>query len=174
MGIARAARDRIRPDKLIWIPSKTPPHRGPGVLEAEERLRMLRAWASGRKWCEVSDLELRKGHSGFTVETLEIFSSEYPGAELYFLMGNDEAVNFGSWKEPERILELARPVIARRSGTSRRLPGEIAARSVFLENPEFDISSSEVRRRLRRGEDAGELLDPFIYRYIMDNSLYAA
>ena len=172
MEIARAALKELAPEKIFWIPSKNPPHRQVEGEQADVRFLMLKEWA-GRSGGphEISDIEIRDGHSGYTVETVESFSALFPGKKLYLLVGSDEAECFQSWKDWERILELAELAVARRKKETV-IPGSVSGRAVMLHNRIVKCCSTEIRRRLRESEPVDECLDPVIYRYIKNLGLY--
>jgi nicotinate-nucleotide adenylyltransferase len=171
LKIARAAYEKIRPETLIWIPSKYPPHREVKGLSAEERLKMLKWWLKDKPGFEVSDIELKEGHSGYSIETIEKFMEKYLGKKLYLLIGSDEAAEFKTWKRWEDILKLVQLVIADRD-ESLEIPREVRENALFLENKVFDVSSTEIRKRIAEGLPLEGLVDGDIINYIKEHNLY--
>ena len=106
LGHIRAAEYAIRAlqlQKLLLIPSCSSPHKPlpAGSATPEQRLAMAKLWA-GEKM-EVCDLELRRGGTSYTYQTVEQLKKQYPQDELVLFMGTDMFLSFHTWKEPQRI-----------------------------------------------------------------------
>jgi nicotinate-nucleotide adenylyltransferase len=86
---------------------------------ADVRMEMARAAADGEEGVEASDLEVGRDEVSYSYRTLELLVEEDPGSELYFLLGADMAAGLGSWREPERVVELARLGVVPRPGVGR-------------------------------------------------------
>ncbi len=184
---ARAVFGLLKLDKLLVIPTGHPPHKAlPSESPApEQRLEMTRLAMEqtglGDK-AEVLDLELRRGGNSYTADTLACLKEKYPEDELWLLMGADMFLTLHTWHEPERILSLAGVVAfgrteadteelfsVQRDFLCRRFP---QARIFTLSIPGVvDVSSTELRERLARGEGGG-LLAPAVYGYILREKLY--
>jgi nicotinate-nucleotide adenylyltransferase len=161
------------------MPTGNAPHKqieqepGPGV-----RLEMARLVAAGDELLEVSELEVSEPGPSYTFRTLEKLSEQRPREQIYFLMGADVAANLESWKEPERVLELARLGIAARPGTAtdeaeaalERLGAE--DRAEWIRMPELGISSTRVRRRVAQGRPIRYLVTDPVLELIEANHLY--
>ncbi len=173
-------------DKLFFVPTATPPHKAlpEGTPPAEERLRMTDIAADtlrlpGR--VAVSDIELCRSGKSYTVETLEEFRRQYPDDELWFLMGSDMLFSLPEWYRPEKICALAHlAAFARGTGKelsalkeqAQRLKETYGAQVTILELPQVvDVSSTQLRELLAKGEGSEYLLDP-VYGYILRRSLY--
>ena len=184
---ARAVSGLLKLDKLLIIPTGHPPHKilPPGSPTPEQRLEMTRLAMEqtglGDK-AEVLDLELRREGSSYTADTLACLKEKYPEDELWLLMGTDMFLTFHTWHEPERILASAGIAAfgrteadteelfsVQRDFLCRRHP---QARIFTLSIPGVvDVSSTELRERLARGE-GGSLLAPAVYGYILREKLY--
>jgi len=171
MEIAAAAYEKVCPDKLIWIPSKNPPHRKIEGESAENRLKMLRKWTEDKPEYGVSDAELEKEHSGYTVETVRKYKNNNPRAKLFILIGTDEAEDFKSWKDYKKIISMSTPVIGRRKKRVS-LPSVLKENAVCLENGIYDVSSSELRKLLYSGKGISGYVDKVIEEYIKAHNLY--
>ena len=166
-------------DKLLLIPSCTSPHKPlpPGSPEPRQRLEMTRLWA-GEKM-EVCDIELSRGGTSYTYQTVEQLKAEYPDDELILFMGTDMFLSFHSWKEPERILRCVSLAVFYRGEKGEtdaigNLQKEYAAKghTVYLvENPVLEISSTQLRRMLVF-RCAAPFVDERVLRYIQENGLY--
>ncbi len=161
------------------MPTGEAPHKrildDPG---AELRLAMARLAASDDERFEVSGAEIERGGPSYTHETLEALVAD--GEEdLVFVMGADAALGLESWRNPERVVELARLAIARRSGVSdaelvsvlRSLGAE--DRAEMLEMPEFGISSSAARERAKAGRPLRYVVPEQVARFIVEKRIYS-
>ena len=129
-------------DLLLIIPSARPPHRD-AVLGAEERLSLTRTAFGGDPRIEVSDIELRRPGPSWTVDTLEEIQKLWEPDELLLVIGVDQYRGFDSWRNPERILELAHLAVIPRE--EPRYP------CVTAPVTRVDVSSTRVRDRLMAG-----------------------
>jgi nicotinate-nucleotide adenylyltransferase len=135
-------------DRLVIVPAARPPHREP-ELAAEERLALVREAFEGDARFEVSEIELRREGPSWTVRTLERLRTELEAADLFLVIGVDQYRTFAGWRDPDRIVRLARLVVLPRHGD---LP-EPDARFPFETVPvtRVDVSSTRVRERLDAG-----------------------
>jgi nicotinate-nucleotide adenylyltransferase len=146
----------------------------------EQRLAMTRLAAADDARFSVSTLEVERDGPSYTYETLEMLASEREDTELVFVMGADAAVGLESWRNPDRVVELARLAVARRSGVS---DAEVAAvmrslgcdgdRATMLEMPQFGVSSSAVRERAASGRPLRYLVPESVARFIEEKRIYS-
>ncbi len=182
IGHIRAAEYAIREldlSKLLLIPSCSSPHKPLPVGSAtpQERLEMTKLWA-GEKM-EVCDIELTRGGTSYTYQTVEALKEQYPDDELILFMGTDMFLSFQTWKEPERILKCVSLAVFYRGDkgeknaiSAQKQEYEKQGHTVYLvENPVTEISSTQLRRMLVFG-CAAPFLDERVRQYIADNSLY--
>ena len=187
MGHARAARaalGQLAPDLLLFVPDYLPPHKSldSGSPDAWERFTMTQLMAREEfPAAQVSDLELGRGEISYTVDTLEELLGRYPGAEFYLLLGSDMFLSFESWYRFERILELCTlaPFVrgpgeeAQLAAQAQRLGERYGARVELIQNEFLEISSTELRAALKRGEGV-RLIPRSVYAYIIGKRLYGA
>ena len=140
---------------------------------------MTRLAAADDARFSVSALEVEREGPSYTYETLEQLAEERGESDLVFVMGADAAVGLESWREPERVVGLARLAVARRAGIS---DAEVAAvlRSLgaeggatMLEMPQFGVSSSAVRERAAAGRPLRYLVPEPVARFIEEKGIYA-
>ena len=149
-------------DEVRFLPNAAAPHKAPGT-PADVRLRLLEtALAATGLAFQVEPFELERGGVSYTVETLEGLCAREQ-AHWIFLMGADQLAAFGSWKRPERILELASLAVAPRPGFPEPvLPALLTGRLrtrwsgaagewVWLPSTELDLASTQLRADLIRG-----------------------
>jgi nicotinate-nucleotide adenylyltransferase len=164
LALARAAAAQLGLDRVLLVPAWEPPHKPGGpTIPAARRVAMARAATDGDPLIEVSTLEVDRAGTSYTAETLEQLANDHPGAQLWFIMGADQLEGFAGWSRPERIVELARLAVAWRPGAGdpamEHLAGPVAAGRIdVVDMPEVPISSTEVRRRLERGEDVSGMV----------------
>lgn len=171
---AQDAMDRLALDRLAVVPAAVQPLKGAAeVTPAGTRLAMARLTFGGDPRFEVSSVELERGGVSFTVDTLEEFARRDPGAERFLLLGADVLSSFAQWRDPERVLALARPVILARSGSEVALPqGLDAARLLPLETRRVDVSSTEIRARVRSGKSIRGFVTEGVAALIERDGLY--
>lgn len=142
-------------DLLLIVPSARPPHRD-AVLDAEQRLELVRTVFDGDPRIEVSDIELRRPGPSWTVDTLKEVRRRWKPDELVLVIGADQYRSFDSWRDPLEILELAELAVMPRDG---ELPRE-DPRYPFVAAPvtRVDVSSTRVRERLSTGRSVRYLV----------------
>jgi nicotinate-nucleotide adenylyltransferase len=168
LAAARAAMDCAHLDRVRFVPSATPPHRGPAVAGAEQRVEMTRLAIAGEPRFEVSDNEVRRGAVSYTVDTLREMRELHPDDELFLILGWDAAKLLPAWHEPEEVRRLASIVIVTRPGSGK--PN--ADSDILCERPTPDISGSALRRAIAKGEPLGERVPKSVARYIAEHGLY--
>jgi len=177
VSVATDLADHLALDSLLWIPAGSPPHKaGTSVSAPGARLAMVRAAASGDPRFDVSTLELERPGASYTVDTVRALRGELPDAELYLVLGVDQLALFETWREPEVILEHARLAVMDRDGRSaadaaRCLPD--GARAVLVPVRRVDVSSTEVRRRVREGRSITGLVPESVRTIIERERLYS-
>ena len=188
MEAAKAAINHLGLDRLLLIPTKLPPHKflPTGGANEEHRLAMTKLMADGiGPKATALDLELRRPGVSYSVDTISALREEMPEAELYLLMGTDMFLSFESWREPEAIAkDVVLVPFYRESGgshelfavQSEKLKAQLGATIFHLPLASIHpISSSQIRKLLateERWDEAGALLWPPVYGYILQNQLY--
>ena len=181
LAIARNARDELGLGWVLLMPAHSIAHKHAGIDPgAEHRLRMCRLLvedASDASGLSVCALEVERGGSTYTVDTLEQLHNRHPHARLTLIMGADTARTLPSWREPARLLALADLALVRRTGVSDQAVLQSVAwpeRVRFLHMPLLDVSSTAARERLARGEQVDELVGGAVAGYIAEHGLYRA
>jgi nicotinate-nucleotide adenylyltransferase len=180
LALAQEALWQLELSEVVLMPAGEAPHKrivdDPG---REQRLAMTRLAAADDPRFSVSTLEVDRDGPSYTYETLELLAEERGDAELVFVMGADAAVGLESWRRPERVIELSRLAVARRSGVS---DAEVAAvmrslgadgRATMLEMPQFGVSSSSVRERAAAGRPLRYLVPESVARFIEEKAVYS-
>ena len=169
--VAGDACEALALDRVIWIPvARQPLKEAPALASAEDRRRMVELAIGDDPRFSLDTVEMDRGGLSFTVDTLESLAGRHPGATLVLLAGADAWSDFERWRHPERILELAGVAVIARAGeqASARAgysPEVVAARRV-------DVSSTEIRDRVRRGLPISGFVTEAVRRHILDARLY--
>ena len=179
LALAQEALWQLGLREVVLVPTGEAPHKriadDPG---RELRMTMTRLAAADDSRFSVSGLEVEREGPSYTYETLEMLAEEKGDTELVFVMGADAAVGLESWRNPERVVELARIAVARRAGVSE---ADVAAamrslgaegRATMLEMPQFGVSSSAVRERAASGRPLRYLTPEPVARFIEEKGLY--
>jgi nicotinate-nucleotide adenylyltransferase len=179
LALAQEALWQLGLDEVVLVPTGQAPHKRiadePG---AETRVEMTRLAAAEDSRFSVSAAEVEREGPSYTYETLEALAEERADTELVFVMGADAAVGLESWRQPERVVELARLAVARRAGVSE---ADVAAvmrglgceeRATTLEMPQFGVSSSAVRERAKRGRPLRYLVPNSVASFIEERGIY--
>jgi nicotinate-nucleotide adenylyltransferase len=169
-------------DRVLLVPARLSPHKGEGSDPgAEHRLAMCLLAIEGLDGLEVSTLELGRDGPSYTVDTLSAIHERSPDVQLTFILGADIAGTLPAWREPARLLELADLAVAARNGSDRGRALEAVAalngsaeRVSFLQMPPVEVSSSDIRARVRAGEPIEGLVGAPVARYIGEHRLYTA
>lgn len=181
--LAESCREQCALDQLWFLPAAVPPHKQQRELTpAEARIDMLELAVGGHEHIKVSKLEIERGGVSYTVDTLTAIAEQEPEAELFFLMGADSLLDMPNWRSPERICELALPVVVRRAGTSEpdftvldrfvmddRLQ---KIREHQVEMPPMELSSTDIRHRVAEGRSIRYRTPRATEKYIETNGLY--
>ncbi|MFH1007341.1 MAG: nicotinate-nucleotide adenylyltransferase [Candidatus Latescibacterota bacterium] len=162
-------------EKVIFVPSADPPHKESRRLtHAEDRLKMVSLAIARDSRFEVSAIELERPGKSYTVDTLRQMGTSF-GAKvgLCFIIGADNVPEIRTWKQPEVIFDLAEVIVATRPGFEPHSMDEpFVERMTFVSTPEIALSSTEIRRRVKRGWPIGYWVSEAVVQYIADNRLY--
>ncbi|MEE2876988.1 MAG: nicotinate-nucleotide adenylyltransferase [Candidatus Neomarinimicrobiota bacterium] len=174
--IAETIQESERFDKVVFIPASIPPHKEEDISPIEDRLEMLRLALMDNDHFDVSDIEIERGGVSYTVETIEDAKARFgiDAEDLYVLIGSDSLLGFHHWKQYESILHECRVIVAQRPGfRPSRIDPKILSRIQFANIPQIEVSSSQIRRRIRNGSTIRYLVPSPVMNYIQDQGLYS-
>lgn len=179
--VARDVADALGLTRLLWIPAAVSPFKvGVDATDAGVRLRMVEEAVAADPRFVADPRELGRPGPSFTVDTLEALREDHPTAILYLVVGADQFRGFPRWKDPGRILALARLAVMDRAGVvapdlldevADALP-EVRARVEFVPVRRMDVSSTAVREAVARGDDPGRWVPAGVARIIREEGLY--
>lgn len=181
VAAAKAFMEQMWLDILYVIPTFAPPHKEVcDKITPYDRLRMCDLAFAGMQGVIVSDLEIRRGGTSYTVDTLRALSGE--DDRLFLLCGTDMILSLDTWREPEEIFKLSYPVYIRREGD--KLLDAMIVKKIGEYNEKYgkmvrrivsdpiELSSSEIRADVLAGRDISAKVAPAVAEYIKRNSLY--
>lgn len=166
--------------RVVFLPAGRPPHKPSRILASDhDRIEMLRLAIRRTPSFSVSMVDLERPGYSYTSRSLEILHDYFdPGTELIFLMGQDSLRDFPNWHRPDLIAQQAQLGVAQRPGVEtsvadieKQVP-ETAGRIHLVPVPLIGISSTDVRRRIRRGEPFRYQVSPLVADYIDEQKLY--
>jgi nicotinate-nucleotide adenylyltransferase len=208
LAVAQAAAEAIGLECVLFVPAGRPPHKlDVAITSAEHRLAMVRLAIEGNERFAVDSLEIDRAGPSYTVDTLEAIRSRHAtggsatdgarpdgsstdgsgpdgsstvssGPDLAIIVSVEAYRQLPSWRDPARIVELARIVVAPRDGYADAAPDALAgvpggpARTVFLDKPRLRLSASELRTWASEGRSLRYLVPDAVAAYISDHGLY--
>jgi nicotinate-nucleotide adenylyltransferase len=166
-------------DQVLFVPAGSPPHKPSRPITAtRHRLRMVELAIGDRPCFGLSHVDVERPGPHYSADTLRLLRDEWPGATLFFIVGSDLLTGILSWHEPQRIVELAELAAVQRPGPQpdldrleAALPG-LRERLHPVEMPLLDISSTDLRQRVREGRPITYLVPPEVESYIAEHELY--
>ena len=179
--VAEECRDRLRMDRVIFVPARLPPHKQTRSLTApHHRMSMVRIAITSNPGFEASPIEFERPGPSYSVDTLRQLRRNYPqGTEMSFIMGADSLNELASWHDPAGLLAICKLVVVNRPGApaveSSYLAGVYPGageRLIAIEVPGLDIASSDLRERLRTGMTVRYQVPEQVIDYIESNELY--
>lgn len=196
LAIASRAREQCRLDAVVFIPAASPPHKEQReISELRHRRRMLELACGSGVGFFVSLLEAERRGPSYTIDTLRTLKDHFPlQTELFFIIGSDSFIDLPSWKEPERLLDYANLVVARRASSNsvgierildlhfpayrdriaeniyRREKGGCAI--ILLDMEPVEVSATEIRELVRQGRTIAHLVPKAVSSYIREQGLY--
>lgn len=172
--LAEQVREKLQLDQIIFIPSASPPHKTEQKLSpADGRFEMTKLAIEGNPYFSASDIELKRTGLSYTVETLRELKELHNDVEMYFLTGSDVLDEITTWRDPEEIYRLAKIVIAIRPGFDELDPEDsFAKKSIIIEITGVDVSSTQIREKVKRGESIKYLVPSKVEEHIRKKNLY--
>jgi nicotinate-nucleotide adenylyltransferase len=196
---AEEVREKLRLDRILFIPSGTPSLKTEELAEAVHRYKMTRLAVVTNRFFELSDIECRHPGKSYTVKTVEELKKASPGIDFLFILGIDAFLDIPNWWNPENLIVLMDFVVIPRSpfrfvdllsspyisADERALKKLDAAEIesytaklkgnrdiIALRLPIIDISATRIRKRLSEGKSIKYLLPEAVESYIISNKLY--
>lgn len=170
--VAQAALEELGLDRLFFIPAAHSPFKPENALApAAARLRLLRLALAGQTRCEIDDQEIQRGGVSYSIATVREYRWRFPQAELYYLIGMDNAAALPQWREAEALAALAIFVVVPRPGQAA-MACPAPFRSVVLKGIPFGVSASQVRERVRQRLPLAGLVPEAVAEALRNSGLY--
>ena len=170
--VAGAALEELQLDKVFFIPAaRSPFKQNNDTAPPELRLRWLRLALAGRANCEVDEQEIRRGGVSWSIETARQYAKQFPQATLFWLIGADNAPALNDWRDADELAKLVEFAAVPRPGqTPPEFPKQFRGRA--LKGFPLEISSREIRARIKAHLPIGHLLPPFVAAAIRETGAY--
>ena len=179
--LAEQAREYCELDEVLFIPSGNSYMKDSSeILDGEIRIFMTAAAIEDNPSFTLSTMEMEREGATYTCDTIQDLREKEPFAQYYFIMGADSLFSMESWKDPGEIFKNCILVAAARdsrdtfslTGKATELQAKYQARIIILPERKIDISSSEVRSRIREGKSVRYMIPDKVIDYISSNHLY--
>lgn len=179
--LAEQSREQANLDEVWLIPAGSPPHKeSTGISSGKQRREMLDFAIAGNPAFVIKDLELHREGPSYTVETLRQLKETHPDDEFFLIVGADSVRDLHTWREPEAILELATLIGVNRPNISlpdlteltQKFGEDVIAKILWVTMPGIDISSTDIRKRLRENKSVRYMTPRAVEVYIHNNRLY--
>jgi nicotinate-nucleotide adenylyltransferase len=175
--IAERFIDEMELDKALLIPTNISPFKA-GIdkdfVDPIHRINMLKIAVEKNPRFDIDLCEIERGEASYTIDTVRYLNAKLD-AELYLLIGEDQAEKFHLWKDYKEIMEIVQVCVARRNeeNTEKRVYSEeFIKNSIFIDSPIIEFSSTEIRARIKNGKSVKYMTDDNIIDYILDKELY--
>jgi nicotinate-nucleotide adenylyltransferase len=170
--IAVDAFEALALDKLFFLPAAIQPLKiGQAGASARDRVEMVRRLVGDDPRFGVDTIEVDRAGVSYSVDTVTAYAGRYPEAQRFFLVGADVMPTFGEWREPDRIMRQAEVVVMRR-GNEGEGAEQWRTRFRQLTTRRIDVSSTEIRARVRASQSIGGFVPPSVAAYIAEAGLY--
>lgn len=172
LRLAEEALEQLELEVLFFIPALAPPHK-PTVAPAGARCDMLTLATTDHPRFALSRLELERGGPSYTFDTVRAIKGEHPEAELFFLTGADAYGEIASWHRARELVSEVHMVAASRRGyTLETLEPFFKRRVRHLDTPLLEVSSSDIRKRIKGGRSVRYLVPELVESYLVKHHLY--
>lgn len=164
-------------DEVVLIPTSTHAFKGESAASPVDRARMTELSVAGDPRLSADRIEVQRGGTSYTVDTLEALNEREPGTKWYLIIGRDLLDELGKWKDSRRLPDLVEVVVVTRGLPSPERPAPrlpFGGECTFVPVPAMEISSTTIRRRVAEGKSIRYWVVPAVEAYIADNGLYRA
>jgi len=179
--VAEAAKDRLNLGVVLFVPAGQPWLKtNSSILDAEHRVQMVRLAIADKPYFKLSTMEIERDGPSYTVDTITGLRGQLGAEEeIFFILGWDNLAELPRWREPSRLIEMCHLVAVPRPGyprpvlkaLERAVPG-LSQRVLLMDEPNIDISASEIRDRVAQGLSINHLVPAPVERYIKEHKLY--
>lgn len=174
--IALDACEQFELDRVLFVPAFQAPlkSKSPDASPCQ-RMQMVRLATAGEPKFEASDVDYRFESTSYSVRTASTLTEDFPGAELHWILGADQIAQLHLWRDIEKLSQLVRFIAFERPGFQSLTSPELPACTRILRGQmrQLEISSTEIRQRLKNGRPAKYFLPAQVFDYIKAENLYS-
>jgi len=173
--VAEWLTEMLEIETTFWIPAFHHPFDKRGdISPAMDRLAMVREAVASYPKFQVSAFEVERQGVSYAIDTITHFRKEYPRADIYYFIGQDNLADFLKWRDPMKILENSYLTVFKRGVYDATEAGDLEAhpKVLLVDSPRIDISSTHIRQRIQKGLAWQSLVPGPVYRYINDHPIY--
>jgi nicotinate-nucleotide adenylyltransferase len=176
--IAEDVRQQMHLDKVLFIPYSKPPHKDHDeLIEADERMNMIKLAIDDNQYFEASDIEIKRGKDSvtYTVDTLMELRKMHKTEQVkfYLIIGIDNLAELHTWKDPGKLFLLSEVVVINRPGyLIQNVKNDYNRQVTFVPAPSIDISSTDIRFKIKEKKSIKYLVPKEVEEYIIKNKLY--
>ncbi len=180
--MAETAREKFHLDKILFIPSATPPHKQQRDLPCPTlRLAIVQRAIAGNPFFEASDLEIHRGGKSYSYDTLRQLKEANPKDHYFFIIGSDSLAQIGSWHKVRDLMRLCQFIVVERPGEKKTTFALLKAMSaedrhhfncLVMDQFPVGVSSREIRNRVRKGLSVKYLLNEPAHTFVREAGLY--
>lgn len=180
IAVAKAVLENTDVDRIVFLPTGNPHYKTAKVLaDGHHRYNMLAEATKDFENMEISDYEIKSPGPCYTVDTMRYFKKQYPHNSYCFIIGADSLDYLHKWKDAQSLIRENEFIVVNRNFRQNynidkniEYISSVGGKVTKADMPCFDVSSSEVRRKLSAGENVTAYTGTEVYKYIIDNNLY--
>ncbi len=173
VALARLALTALQLDELLWVPAGQPWQKPRLLAPARHREAMAHLAFGGEARFRLSCIETRRSGPSYTLDTVRELQAAQPGAQWFLVVGQDQYAGFHTWHDWRELLTLVTLAIAGRPGAAATVAAEVrAVPHATVALPAMQVSSTDIRERLARGQGIDDLVPAPVARYIARHHLY--
>jgi nicotinate-nucleotide adenylyltransferase len=178
--LAEECRTQLKLDRLLWVVTNQPPHKlDQWINPVEQRVELVQLSIAGNPHFELSRVDIDRPGPHYAVDTVRLLQEQFPGAEMFYLMGGDSLHDLPTWHKPQEFIERCAGVgVMHRhddqvdfKSLENVLPG-ISKKVAEVEAPILEISSHQIRQRIANGDGYRYYLKQEVYEKICEWGLY--
>lgn len=170
---AESVREQYKLDKVIFVPSFSPPHKFDlQIAFPNQRFEMLDLAIKSNRSFSATDLEIKREGKSYTIDTINSLLQLYQNSKLYLIIGMDNLIDFPNWKSPLEIVNKVELVVMNRPGYTLEVRNEFTRYANIIRVPNIDISSTDIRRRVKMGRSIKYLVPNEVEQFILKKGLY--
>ena len=167
--------NKFKLDRVIFIPSALNPLKNTSNLaEAHHRFKMIKLAIADNPLFETSDIEIKRGGTSYTIDTIKAFVEKYgKDVNIYFIIGTDAFLEINSWASPDALLRMCKFIVMTRPGYDVKKAKQVFKNCIeIMEITHLEISSSDIRKRIKSDSPIKYLLPEKVENYIHKHRLY--